>query len=48
MEYIVPQATELLKGIEKGRPGDLQENEWIRTFRPGEDNQISLELVEQL
>lgn len=47
-EYIVPQATELLRGIEEGRPGDIQENEWIRTFHPEKDNQISLELIEQL
>ena len=48
MEYIVPQATELLKGIEEGRPGDLQENDWIRTFHPDKDNRISLELIDQL
>ena len=48
VEYIVPQATELLRGIEEGRPGDLQENAWIRTFHPDKDNQISLELIDQL
>lgn len=47
-EYIVPQATELLRGIEEGRSRGIQENEWIRTFHPREDNQISLELIEQL
>ena len=47
-EYIIPQATELLNGIEEGRPGTFQENEWIHTFHPGEDNQISLDLIEQL
>ena len=47
-EYIVPRATELLCGIEEGRPGDIQENDWIRTFHPEKDNQISLELIEQL
>lgn len=45
VEYIVPQAAELLRGIEKGRPGDLQENDWIRTFHPDKDNRISLELT---
>lgn len=47
-ECIVPQADELLIGIEGGRPGDIQENEWIRTFHPEKDNQISLDLIEQL
>ncbi len=47
-EYIVPQATELLRGIEEGHSGDIQENEWIRTFHPEKDNQILLELIEQL
>lgn len=47
-EYIIPQATELLSGIQEGSSKDFQENEWIRTFHPGEDNQISLELIEQL
>ena len=48
IEYIVPPPDQLLCGIEEGRPGDLQENEWIRTFHPDEDNRISLELIEQL
>lgn len=48
VEYIGSQADELLKGIKEGHPGDLQENDWIRTFHPGKDNLISLELIDQL
>ena len=48
-EYLSsPPATELLKDIEEGHPMELQENEWIRTFHPNEDNYIPLELIEQL
>lgn len=47
-EYIVPHAAELLSGIEEGSAKGIQENEWIRTFHPGEDGQISLEPIEQL
>ena len=48
VEYIDPPAAVLLSGIEEGSPGVFQENEWIRTFHPGKDNQISLDLIEQL
>jgi len=48
-EYLSsPPATELLKGIKEGHSTGIQENKWIRTFHPGEDNQISLELIDQL
>lgn len=47
-EYIIPDARELLTGIKETRSEGLQENDWIRTFHPGEGNQISLELIEQL
>lgn len=47
-DYLSVSPTELLIGIEKGHSKQLQENEWMRTFHPGEDNQIFLELVEQL
>lgn len=47
-EYIIPDATELLSGIQEDLPQAFQENEWIRTFHPQEDNQIPLELIEQL
>lgn len=47
-EYLVPNAVELLDGIVEGKSGIIQENEWIRTFHPDSDNQISLDLVEQL
>lgn len=47
-EYIVPNADELLTGIKESRPEGLQENDWIRTIHPDENNQISLELIDQL
>jgi len=47
-DYLSVSPAELLIGIEKGQSKQLQENEWMRTFHPGEDNQIFLELVEQL
>ena len=45
-EYLPAMA--LLTGIEQGKPGEIQENEWMRTFHPECDNQISLDLLEQL
>lgn len=47
-EYITPDARELLVGIKESRPEGFQENDWIRTFHPDEDNQISLDLIDQL
>jgi len=48
-EYLSsPPATELLKGIKEGCSMEVQENEWVRTFHPDENNQIALELIEQL
>lgn len=44
----VRDAMAVLEGIEEGRPGEMQENEWIRTFHPSEEGQIDLSLIEQL
>lgn len=48
-EYIPPvRENKMLAGIEEGRPGEIQENKWIRTFHPGKDGQIDLSLIEKL
>ncbi len=46
-EYI-PHLREALTGREEGRPGEIQENEWIRNFHPDKDGQIDLSLIEKL
>lgn len=46
-EYI-PPVREMLDGIKADCPGEIQENEWIRTFHPDERGQINLELIEKL
>lgn len=48
VEYTVPSPIELLAGIEEGHVNSVQENDWLRTFHPGADNQILLDLIDQL
>jgi hypothetical protein len=40
--------SEMMEGIKEGAAEEIRENEWIRTFRPGTDNHISLDLLDLL
>ena len=38
----------IVEGFDKGTPGKIHENEWMRAFFPEDDNLISMDLIDQL